>query len=187
MKRCNSKQPVFAHPLALVESQHIGMGTRVWAFAHVQKGARVGANCNIGEHCFIESGAVIGDRVTVKNGVFVWEGIRVGNDVFLGPNATFTNDRYPRSPRSRIAKARYTNRRWLTPIVIGEGSSVGANATVIGPVRLGRGCMVAAGAVVTRDVAPGILVAGNPARSMGQVNAKGARTGRRRSKGERRS
>ena len=182
MKPPSSNAVVFSHPLALVESRRIGPRTRVWAFAHVQEGARVGADCNIGEHCFIENGAVIGDRVTIKNGVFVWEGMRVGNDAFLGPNATFTNDRFPRSPRSRAAKARYANRRWVAPIVIEEGCSVGANATVIGPVRLGRGCMVAAGAVVTRDVAAGVLVAGNPARPMGRVNAKGERVGCRRAR-----
>ncbi|MCC7518854.1 MAG: N-acetyltransferase [Verrucomicrobiae bacterium] len=187
MKRRTPSAPVFVHPQAIVESRRVGKGTRVWAFAHVQEHAVVGADCNLGEHCFVENGAVVGDRVTVKNGVFLWEGMRVADDVFIGPNATFTNDRHPRSPRSRAGKLRYANRQWVAPVILESGCSVGANATVIGPVRLGRRCMVAAGAVVTRDVEAGALVAGNPARLVGRVNARGERQAPRRAGGRRRA
>src|SRR4029434_9038505 len=89
--------PPFFHSNALCESSQVGNGTRVWAFAHVLPGARIGADCNICDHVFIENDVVIGDRGTVKCGVQLWDGIRVENDVFIGPNATFTNDRFPRS------------------------------------------------------------------------------------------
>ena len=88
---------VFVHPQALCESSTIGANTRVWAFAHVLPGAAIGADCNICDHVFIENDVVIGDRVTVKCGVQLWDGLRVADDVFIGPNATFSNDKYPRS------------------------------------------------------------------------------------------
>ena len=104
------------HPAALVETDDIGAGTRVWAFAHVMRGARVGSNCNVGDHAFVEAGAVVGNNVTLKNNVCVWAGVTLEDDVFVGPNATFTNDRYPRSPRMPEAAARYeTPERWLSP------------------------------------------------------------------------
>lgn len=177
MKRLPKKP--FVHAAAMVESSRIGARTRIWAFSHVQPRARLGADCNVGEHCFIENDVRIGDRVTIKNGVSLWEGMRVGHDVFIGPNATFTNDLRPRSPRSAAGKGRYRTKEWLARVILEAGCSVGANATVIGPVRLGRGCMVAAGAVVTRNVAPFELVAGNPARRIGWVNLRGERVARR--------
>ena len=152
----------FSHSLALVESDDIGDGTRVWAWAHVMKGARVGAQCNIGEHCFIESGAVLGDRVTVKNGVSVWDGVRVEDDVFLGPNAVLTNDIRPRSRTPDFVPQ---------PTRLERGCSVGANATILCGLTLGRHCLIGAGAVVTRDVAAYTLVQGNPARPRGHVCA----------------
>ena len=94
---------VFIHRLALCESDNIGAGTRIWAFAHVMKVSRVGSDCNIGDHSFISSGAVIGDRVTVKNGVLIWNRITIEDDAFIGPGAVFINDRYPRSPRMAAA------------------------------------------------------------------------------------
>src|SRR5215471_17396654 len=87
----------FQHPQALVESANIGAGTRVWAFAHVLPGAVIGRDCNICDGVFVENDVVIGDRVTIKGGVQVWDGVRLADDVFVGPNATFTNDRTPRS------------------------------------------------------------------------------------------
>ena len=87
------------HPTAIVESDQIGPGTHVWAYAHVMKDAIIGRHVSIGDHSFIESGVVVGNNVTIKNGVYLWEGIKIEDDVFLGPRVTFTNDRFPRSPR----------------------------------------------------------------------------------------
>jgi UDP-3-O-[3-hydroxymyristoyl] glucosamine N-acyltransferase len=87
----------FQHPNALVESSRIGAGTRIWAFTHVLPGAVIGADCNICDHVFVENDVIIGDRVTIKCGVQIWDGLRLEDDVFIGPNATFTNDPFPRS------------------------------------------------------------------------------------------
>ena len=154
------KETPFIHHTALVETDAIGEGTRVWAFAHVLKNAVIGANCNIGDHAFIESGVRIGNNVTIKNGVCVWQHVHVGDNVFLGPNAVLTNDL---TPRSRDAN-------WV-PVEtwIEEGVTVGANATIVCGVRLGRRCLVGAGAVVTHDVRPHELIYGNPARHGGWV------------------
>ena len=145
----------FKHAKALVESKKIGSGTRVWAFAHVLPGAIIGKDCNVCDHVFIENDVVVGDRVTIKCGVQLWDGLRVEDDVFIGPNATFTNDPFPRSKR-------HLKRHPVTTLQ--KGCSVGANATILPGLTLGRGCMVAAGAVVTKDVPPGTLVMGVPAR-----------------------
>lgn len=147
------------HPTALVESDAIGDGTRIWAFAHVLAGAVIGRDCNIGDHCYIESGAVIGDAVTIKNGVAVWDGVTIERGVFVGPNATLTNDRRPRSRAPwRLACTR-----------IEEGATIGANATVLPGITVGAFSMIAAGAVVTSDVPPHAVMMGNPARVRGQV------------------
>lgn len=169
----------FVHPQAIVESHTIGARTRIWAFSHVQTDAVIGSDCNVGEQCFIENGARIGDRVTIKNGVCIWQGIVVGEDVFIGPNATFTNDLRPRSRRSSFAGKKYQKEDWITPIVIETGCTIGANATVVGPVRLGRFSFVGAGSVVLRDVGAFELVAGNPCRRIGWVDENGERVARR--------
>src|ERR1700692_2264512 len=96
----------FTHPEGQVESSGVCAGTRGWAFAHILKGARIGADCNICDHTFIEGGAVVGDRVTVKCGVQLWNGVTLEDDVFVGPNATFTNDVFPRSRRRPAEVAR---------------------------------------------------------------------------------
>jgi acetyltransferase-like isoleucine patch superfamily enzyme len=150
---------VQTHPTALVESDAIGDGTRIWAFAHVLAGASIGRGCNIGDHCYIESGAVIGDEVTIKNGVAVWDGVTIARGVFVGPNVTLTNDVRPRS------RAPWT----LARTTIEEGATIGANATVLPGLTIGAFSMVGAGAVVTRDVPPHALVLGNPARVRGHV------------------
>jgi acetyltransferase-like isoleucine patch superfamily enzyme len=163
------RESAFIHERAIVDSVAVGPGTRVWAFAHVMEGARVGANCNIGEGCYLESGSEIGDGVTLKNGVSVWAGVTIGDHAFVGPNAVFTNDRYPRSPRSPAARARYADASWREPTRIGEGASIGANATILCGVSIGRYAAVAAAALVTRDVADHVLVAGVPAEPRGFV------------------
>jgi UDP-2-acetamido-3-amino-2,3-dideoxy-glucuronate N-acetyltransferase len=145
----------FCHEKALVESTAIGSGTRIWAFAHVLPGARVGSDCNICDHVFIENDVVVGDRVTIKSGVQLWDGIELKDDVFIGPNATFSSDRFPRSKRHQTEYPK---------TVIHQGASVGANATVLPGIQIGRLAMVGAGSVVTRNVPPFAVVAGNPAR-----------------------
>jgi acetyltransferase-like isoleucine patch superfamily enzyme len=166
----------FIHPKALVETDDVGEGTRVWAFAHLMAGARVGRHCNVGGHAFVEAGAVIGDNVTLKNNVCVWMGVTLEDDVFVGPNVCFTNDRYPRSPRMAEVRDRYASTAgWLSPTVVERGASIGAGAVILAGVRLGRYSMVAAGAVVTADVKPFALAIGAPARRVGYV----CRCGRR--------
>jgi UDP-2-acetamido-3-amino-2,3-dideoxy-glucuronate N-acetyltransferase len=150
----------FVHPNALCESDDIGEGTRVWAFAHILPGARIGRDCNLCDGVFVEGDVVVGDRVTVKCGVQLWDGVRLHDDVFVGPNATFTNDMFPRSRRPPPAFAE---------TVVESGASIGANATILPGLRIGSGAMVGAGAVVTRSVPPNAIVAGNPARIIGYV------------------
>jgi UDP-2-acetamido-3-amino-2,3-dideoxy-glucuronate N-acetyltransferase len=150
------------HRLADVQTSHLGSGTKVWQFVVILPGATVGRDCNINAQCFIENDVCIGDRVTVKSGVQLWDGMRVEDDVFIGPNATFTNDRQPRSKQYPAAYQRITIRR---------GASIGANATVLGGVTIGEGALVGAGSVVTRDVPAGELWVGNPARARGPAPA----------------
>lgn len=160
---------VRAHRTALVESDLIGSGTVLWAFVHVMPGAVIGANCALGDGVFVEGGAVLGDNVTVKNGVMIWDGVVVEKDAFLGPGVVFTNDRVPRSPRSKFAASRYVGDAWLERTHVGRGASVGAGAVLCPGVSIGSFALVAAGAVVTEDVAEHEVVAGNPARVLGHI------------------
>jgi acetyltransferase-like isoleucine patch superfamily enzyme len=153
----------FIHPQALCESPDVGTGTRVWAFAHILPGARVGADCNVCDGVFIEGGATVGDRVTIKCGVQLWDGVTIEDDVFVGPNATFTNNPFPRSRAWLAVNARTVVRR---------GASIGANATILPSLEIGAGAMIGAGAVVTRSVPANAIVAGNPARIIGYVDAR---------------
>jgi UDP-2-acetamido-3-amino-2,3-dideoxy-glucuronate N-acetyltransferase len=151
---------VLVHAKALCESDQVGQRTRIWAFAHVLPGARIGADCSVGDHAFVEGGAVVGDSVTIKNGVLLWSGVTVEDEVFLGPNAVFTNDASPRAPFPKGPAG------WL-PTLVRRGATVGANATVLSGLTIGRWAMVGAGSVVTTDVPDHAVVVGNPARQTG--------------------
>ena len=150
------------HHTALVESGHIGEGTLVWAYAHILPGARIGRDCNICDYTFIENDVIVGDRVTIKCGVQLWDGLRVEDDVFIGPNATFTNDRYPRS-KQHLTEYPQT--------MVKRGASIGANATLAPGIVIGEMAVVGAGAVVTHNAPPHSKLVGNPARIIGYVDA----------------
>ena len=156
----------FVHPQGICDSESVGDDTTIWAFSHVLAGAVIGRNVNINDHVFIENDVVIGDRVTVKSGVQLWDGIELHDDVFVGPNATFTNDRFPRSKQ-------YPDEFPRT--IIEKRASIGGGAVILPGIRIGQNAMVGAGAVVTRDVPPFAIVVGNPARITGYADSTGKR------------
>jgi UDP-2-acetamido-3-amino-2,3-dideoxy-glucuronate N-acetyltransferase len=158
--------PSFIHHLADVQSTQIGQGTRIWQFVVVLPQAKIGEECNICSHCLIENDVLIGDRVTVKSGVQLWDGLRIADDVFIGPNASFANDRFPRSKKT-------PDQFMVTEIQ--TGASIGSGAVVLPGVTVGMGAMVAAGAVVTRSVPPNAIVVGNPAKIVGYVDARSSK------------
>lgn len=143
------------HEKAICESDNVGESTRIWAFAHILPNAVIGDECNICDGVFIENDVTIGDRVTIKCGVQIWDGITIESDVFIGPNATFTNDKFP---RSKIYPDQFLK------IVVHSGASLGANCTILPGISIGSNAMIGAGAVVTKDVPPNAIVVGNPAR-----------------------
>lgn len=151
----DADRPFFVHASSDVQTSRIGARTTIWQFCVVLAGASIGEDCNICSHCFIENDVVVGHRVTVKNGVYLYDGIVLEDDVFVGPNATFTNDKMPRSKR-------YPNSFPRT--VVCAGASIGGGALLLPGITIGARAMVGAGAVVTRDVAAGEVVLGNPAR-----------------------
>jgi UDP-2-acetamido-3-amino-2,3-dideoxy-glucuronate N-acetyltransferase len=153
------------HPTAEVEAgAAVGDGTCIWHRSHVRSGARIGAGCTIGFSVYVDAGAVIGDGCKIQNHVSVYRGVVLEDDVFVGPAATFTNDRYPRAGAAE----------WrVVPTRARRGASIGAHATIVCGVELGAWSMVAAGAVVTRDVPAHGLVMGTPARLRGWVCACG--------------
>ncbi|MDD4927942.1 MAG: WxcM-like domain-containing protein [Gallionella sp.] len=153
----------FVHHLSDVQTTEIGNRTRIWQFCVVFKGAKIGANCNICAQVLIENDVVVGDNVTIKSGVQLWDGVRIEDNVFIGPNATFTNDLFP---RSKVYPEKFS----LTTIK--TGASIGANATILPGVTIAEGAMIGAGAVVTRSVPPNAIVVGNPARIIGYTNTK---------------
>jgi acetyltransferase-like isoleucine patch superfamily enzyme/dTDP-4-dehydrorhamnose 3,5-epimerase-like enzyme len=153
----------YVHPQAICESGSIGENTRIWAFAHVLPSAVIGADCNICDGVFVENDVVVGNRVTVKCGVQLWDGLVVEDDVFIGPNATFANDRFP---RSKVFPEKFLK------TIIRKGASIGANATILPGLEIGPNAMIGAGAVVIRSVPPNAIAVGNPARIIGYVGAE---------------
>ena len=152
------------HPTTDVQTTNIGAGTTIWQSAVILPGAFIGKNCNINCHTFIENDVKIGHRPTIKSGVYLWDGIEVADDVFIGPNVTFVNDKYPRSKQ-------YPQKFQVTKI--DNFVSIGANATIMGGVHIGKYALIAAGSLVTKDVPPFSLVLGSPARIAGKVDENG--------------
>jgi UDP-2-acetamido-3-amino-2,3-dideoxy-glucuronate N-acetyltransferase len=147
----------FVHPTAVVDEPcEIGAGTKIWHFCHVMKGARIGAGCILGQNVYVGGRAVLGDGVKVQNNVSIYDDVVLEQDVFCGPSAVFTNVLHPRAFVERKSEYRQT--------LVRRGTSIGANATIVCGVTLGEYSFVAAGAVVTRDVAAHALVKGSPAR-----------------------
>jgi len=162
---------VIVHPRALCESDAVGAGTQIAAFAYVMAGAAVGRDCAIGAHAFLETGATVGHRVVLRNGVMLWHGVSLADDVFVGPGAVFTNDRRPRSPRMEtppeVARRYAQVSTWIAPTTIGRGATLAAGAAIGAGITVGEYAFVEVGAVVLADVAPHAYVVGNPARREG--------------------
>ncbi len=156
----------FVHQSAYVDDGAVvGRGTKIWHYSHVMKGARVGERCVLGQNVNVDGGAVIGNNVKIQNNVSVYSGIQIDDDVFLGPSCVLTN---VTNPRSQVNRHSLYERTWIQ-----RGATIGANATVVCGVTIGRYAFIAAGAVVTRDVPDYALVMGNPARQSGWMSRHG--------------
>lgn len=143
------------HPLSDCQNPNIPENTNIWQFCVVLPNAQIGENCNICSHCFIENGVKIGNNVTIKSGVQLWDGVEIEDDVFIGANVSFTNDKYPKS----------RNRDWrLLKTRVCEGASIGAGATILPGITIGRESVIGAGSVVTKDVPDAEIWVGNPAK-----------------------
>jgi UDP-2-acetamido-3-amino-2,3-dideoxy-glucuronate N-acetyltransferase len=158
---------VIIHPTASVDPRaEIGTGCRVWINVQIRENARIGAGCILSKDVYIDHAVTIGNACKIQNSVSVYNGVTIGNEVFVGPNACFTNDKVPRA----------TNPDWsVTPTLVKDGASIGANATIVCGITIGEYAMVAAGSVVTKDVEAYSLVMGNPARHVGYVDKAGNR------------
>jgi UDP-2-acetamido-3-amino-2,3-dideoxy-glucuronate N-acetyltransferase len=159
-------EPFIAHETAVIDQGcTIGNGTRIWHFTHIMSDCIIGECCNLGQNVVVSPGVVLGNHVKVQNNVSIYTGVICEDEVFLGPSMVFTNVINPRS--SVIRKDQYKK------TLVEKGASIGANATIICGVNIGRYAFVGAGAVVTRDVGPYELVIGNPARHAGWMSAYG--------------
>jgi UDP-2-acetamido-3-amino-2,3-dideoxy-glucuronate N-acetyltransferase len=160
----------YAHPTAILdEGCHVGRGSRIWHFSHVSAGADIGDDCNLGQNVFVADGVTLGRNVKVQNNVSLYGGVICEDDVFLGPSVVFTNVKNPRSAVPRKGAGHYQT------TYLEQGVSVGANATIVCGIRLGRYAFVGAGSVVTKDVPAYALVFGTPARLQGWMSAFGHR------------
>ncbi|OGX88377.1 acyltransferase [Hymenobacter glacialis] len=166
----HSAADYYAHPTAILdEGCQIGQGSRIWHFSHVCAGADLGEQCNLGQNVFVADGVTLGRNVKVQNNVSLYGGVICEDDVFLGPSVVFTNIKNPRSAVPRKDAGQYQT------TYLEQGVTVGANATIVCGVRLGRYAFVGAGSVVTHDVPAYALVYGTPARPQGWMSAHGHR------------
>ena len=156
------------HPTAIIdEGCDIGNGTYIWHFCHLMTGCCIGANCSLGQNVMVASGVVIGNNVKVQNNVSLYEGVICEEDVFIGPSAVFTNVTNPRSAISRKHQYKTT--------LLRRGVTIGANATILCGIEIGRYAFIGAGAVVTKDVQPYALVLGNAGHQAGWMSEYGHR------------
>ena len=157
----------FVHESSYIDDNvQIGDGTKIWHFCHVQSGAKIGERCSLGQNVNVANNVIIGNDVKIQNNVSVYEGVEIEDGVFCGPSCVFTNDL---TPRARYPKGRDNYKKTL----VKEGASIGANATIVCGHTIGKCAMVAAGAVVTKDVPDYALVAGVPAKVIGKVDEYG--------------
>lgn len=157
----------FVHESSYIDKNvEIGEGTKIWHFCHIQEGARIGSNCSFGQNVNISNNVIVGNECKVQNNVSIYEGVELEDGVFCGPSCVFTNDL---TPRARYPKGKKGYKKTL----VKEGASIGANATIVCGHVIGRYAMVAAGAVVTKDVPDYTLVAGIPAKVVCRVDEKG--------------
>jgi len=168
MERVTEVPDVFIHESAYIDAACVvGKGTKIWHFCHVQAGARIGERCILGQNVFVGSGVVIGNNVKIQNNVSIYSGVTIDDDVFLGPSCVLTNVTNPRSQVVRRAIYEHTHFK--------RGATVGANATIVCGVTIGRYSFIAAGSVVVSDVPDYALVMGNPARQRGWMSRHGHR------------
>ncbi len=158
----------YKHETAIIDLPcEIGAGTKIWHFSHIMKDVRIGGNCNLGQNVFVAGGVEIGNNVKVQNNVSIYAGAVIEDDVFLGPSCVLTN---VSNPRSQIVR-----KKLYEKTVFRRGATIGANATIVCGVKIGRYGFVAAGAVVTADVPDYGLMMGNPARRVGWMSRHGVR------------
>lgn len=154
------------HSLAEVYTENVGENTKIWQYSIILEGAIIGEDCNINCHTLIESKAIIGDRVTIKPGVYLWDGIILEDDVMIGPNATFTNDKWPKSKNTDFK---------LLSTLVKKGASIGANATILCGITIGAHALIGAGTMISKNIPDRALVIGNPGRIIGWMNEDGTK------------
>lgn len=148
----------------IADNAHIGEGSKIWINVQIRENTHIGKNTIISKDVYIDEGVTIGNNCKIQNSVSVYKGVTIQNDVFVGPNACFTNDKVPRA----------FNTEWsITPTLVENGASIGANATIVCGTTIGEYAMIAAGSVVTKDVPPYTLVMGNPARAVSKIDKSG--------------
>jgi UDP-2-acetamido-3-amino-2,3-dideoxy-glucuronate N-acetyltransferase len=163
--------PYFVHETARVDDgAEIGAGTKIWHFSHIMKGARIGERCSLGQNVNVDGGVIIGNNVKIQNNVSIYTGALIEDDVFLGPSCVLTNVTNPRSQVNR--------RELYEKTVFKRGASIGANATIVCGITIGRYAFVAAGAVVTKDVPDYALMMGTPARQKAWMSRHGHKLGK---------
>ena len=157
----------YIHETAIIDNASIGKGTKIWHFSHISSGVSIGENCTIGQNVFIGEGVKIGRGCKIQNNAFIPTGVEIESEVFIGPSVTFTNVVNPRASISRKDEFKKT--------IVKIGASIGANATILCGIDIGRYAMIGAGAVVTKDIGDFQVAFGNPAKVVGMISMDGSK------------